>query len=348
MLTLPLSTPTGDLLINYVISTPTQASAPAIDPALPTVLFLHPVYLGKVTYHVRMQFADQELRRFNLVALDLRCHGETVGRAGEGYGQEVAARGVALFMSTLQIPRYHLFGMSMGGCIALQLATLFPESVLSIFVVSPLPVIEPPEVIAGLQEIYDCWSEDLRRVQDVGLLEATAMSADSFHGALQLTVNGAPTKTFTGVCRVTVPFAMAQWARVEQLDDFHAITVDFFARRRAHDIAALRRMAKCPVQLVHCAEDVAYPLAATEELAAQLRAAGVEVGVKEIEGAPQFGVVTHAKEINTLFNAFLLSVVPDPPPIPDHVESPFKAQFVAVGCDGDSDSDDDSEEGSEV
>ncbi|KAJ7624262.1 Alpha/Beta hydrolase protein, partial [Mycena polygramma] len=333
--------PTGDLLINYVISTPTQASAPAIDPALPTVLFLHPVYLGKVTYH--LQFAARELRRFNLVALDSRCHGETVGRAGEGYGQEIAARDVALFMSTLQIPRYHLFGMSMGGCIALQLATLFPESVLSIFIVSSLPVVEPPEVIAGRQEIYDCWSEDVRRVQDVGILEATAVSADSFHGALQLTVNGAPTKTFTGICRITVPFAMAQWARVEQLDDFHAITVDFFARRQAHDVAALRRLAKCPVQLVHCAEDVAYPLAATEELAEHLRAAGIEVGVKDIEGAPQFGVVTHAK-INALFHAFLLTAVPEPPPVPDHVESPFKAQFVAVGCDGSSDSDDDSEE----
>ncbi|KAJ7623029.1 hypothetical protein DFH06DRAFT_1008921 [Mycena polygramma] len=74
MPTLPLSTPTGDLVFNYVISTPTQASAPAVDPALPTVLFLHPVYLGKITYH--LQFADRDLRWFNLIALDLRCHGE--------------------------------------------------------------------------------------------------------------------------------------------------------------------------------------------------------------------------------------------------------------------------------
>lgn len=45
-----------------------------------------------------MQFADRELRRFNLVALDLRCHAQTIGKAGKAYGREVAARDVALFM----------------------------------------------------------------------------------------------------------------------------------------------------------------------------------------------------------------------------------------------------------
>lgn len=46
-----LKTPTGRVEFSYVISTPTQASAPSIDPALPTVLFLHPVYVGKIIYH---------------------------------------------------------------------------------------------------------------------------------------------------------------------------------------------------------------------------------------------------------------------------------------------------------
>ncbi|KAF7334101.1 AB hydrolase-1 domain-containing protein [Mycena venus] len=139
--------PTGTVQFNYVISTPTHTSTSAIDPALPTVLFLHPVYIGKIIYHP--QFADRELRRFNLVALDLRCHARTIRRAGKGYEREVAARHVALLM----IPRYHLFGMSMGGCIALQTAILFPLSVLSIFVVSSLPLTEPPDVGEGRQEI---------------------------------------------------------------------------------------------------------------------------------------------------------------------------------------------------
>jgi pimeloyl-ACP methyl ester carboxylesterase len=169
-----LDTPTGTVVFNYIISTPTQTSAPCVDPALPTVLFLHPVYLGKIIYHctvprphwhpilimASVQFADRELRRFNLVALDLRCHARTIGKAGKGYGREVAARDVAQFMarephqplvaslthsllqSTLQIPQYHVFGMSMGGCIALQTGILFPSSVLSIFIVSSLPLTE--------------------------------------------------------------------------------------------------------------------------------------------------------------------------------------------------------------
>ncbi|KAJ6505767.1 Alpha/Beta hydrolase protein [Mycena vitilis] len=342
MLTLPLSTPTGDLVFNYVVSTPTQASAPAVDPALPTVLFLHPVYLGKITYH--LQFADRELRRFNLIALDLRCHGETIGRAGEGYGPEVAARDVALFMSTLQIPQYHVFGMSMGGCVALQLAVMFPASVLSVFVVSCLPLTEPPEVLAGLQEIYDCFAEDVLHGHggDIRVLDAGSTKRDSFVGALQLTVNACPTKVFNGIVRASMPLGLAQWASPARLPDFHAVCVDFFARRQPYTPAALRNLS-CPVHLVHCAADVAYDLAATQEVAALLRSAGpgVRVEVAQVAGAPQFGVVTHAKEINALFHGFVLSVCASPPPIPDHVESPFKAHLAAVGCDSESDDDED-------
>ncbi|KAJ7606346.1 Alpha/Beta hydrolase protein [Mycena polygramma] len=189
MLNVALSTPTGDLVFNYVISTPTQPS----DPTLPTVLFLHSIYIPKISYH--LQFADRELRRFDLIALDLRCHGETVGRAGKGYGPKVAARDGALFMSTLNIPRYHLFGISMGGCIALQTAILFPASVLSVFIVSTLPLTEPPDVGTGLQEIYDCWAEEVS--QGKNFEEPAAFSkSNSYTGAIQLAVNSCPTKVY--------------------------------------------------------------------------------------------------------------------------------------------------------
>ena len=44
------------------------------------------------------QFGDPHIRRFNLVALELRSHGETGGDVPEGYGQEGAAEEVASFM----------------------------------------------------------------------------------------------------------------------------------------------------------------------------------------------------------------------------------------------------------
>ncbi|KAJ6480742.1 Alpha/Beta hydrolase protein [Mycena vitilis] len=330
-----LDTPTGTLVFNYVISTPTHTSAPSIDPALPTVLFLHPVYLGKIIYH--LQFADRELRRFNLIALDLRCHGQTLGKAGKGYGPKVAAGDVALFMSTLQIPRYHLFGMGMGGCIALQTAILFPASVLSIFVVSPPPLTEPPDVGAGLQEIYDCWAEEVLQGENIAIVEAgpTTSMSNSFTGTLQLLVNGCPTRVFQGIVQVSRPFAISQWS-VDRLDDFHAVCVDFFIRREAFTVEAMRNI-KCPVHIVHCGADVAYDLATTNQVADHLRTAGVSVQVVQIRDAPHLGIITHPKEVNALFHEFMLSVCAIEPAIPDQVESPWKAQLIAVGYDSDSD-----------
>ncbi|KAJ6552572.1 Alpha/Beta hydrolase protein [Mycena vulgaris] len=327
-----LETPTGTIVFNYVISTPTQASAHQIDPALPTVLFLHPVYVGKIIYH--QQFADQHLRRFNLIGLDLRCHGRTIGKAGKGYGREVAARDVGLFMSALQIPQYHLFGMSMGGCIGLQTAILFPSCVLSIFVVSSLPLTEPLDVAEGRQEIYDHWADEVTHGEN---FEGGAMSL-AIAGCLQLSVNGHPSKIFNAILRASTGCMTSQWG-TGRLEDFYAVSVEFFMLREAYTVEAMHNIA-CPVYLVHCSADIAYDISMTEHVADHLRAAGVQVEVAQIPKAPHFGATTHPKEVNELFHTFILSLCSgSPPPIPEQVESPFTEQLTTVGSDSDSDSD---------
>ncbi|KAK7013725.1 AB hydrolase-1 domain-containing protein [Favolaschia claudopus] len=329
MPSITLETPTGVVDFNYVISTPTETSAACIDPTLPTILFLHPVYLGKIIYHP--QFSDRELRRFNLIGMDLRCHARTIGRAGEGYGREVAARDVALFMSSLQIPRYHLFGMSMGGCIALQTAILFPSNVLSIFVVSSLPLTEPIDVGEGRQEIYDYWAEGVSRGEK---LEPGSMMGDAITGCLQLSVNGQASEAFQAIVRVSSAFMTSQWG-VNALDDFRVASVDFFVKREAYTLEAMRNIA-CPVFMVHCGADVAYDISTTNQVADHLRTAGVKVEVVQIPDAPHFGATTHAKEINEFLSKFILSLCEGPPPpIPQQVVSPFKDQLVAVGWDSD-------------
>ena len=86
----------GPARINYIISTPTSNSAESIDENLPTLLFFHTVYVGITGWHP--QFADPQLRRFNLVALDFRAHGDTGGVVNSSYGQEAAAEDALKFM----------------------------------------------------------------------------------------------------------------------------------------------------------------------------------------------------------------------------------------------------------
>jgi len=46
------------------------------------------------------QFSDPQLRRFNLIAVDARGHGDTTGEIGEYYDQVEAAEDVVKFMAS--------------------------------------------------------------------------------------------------------------------------------------------------------------------------------------------------------------------------------------------------------
>jgi pimeloyl-ACP methyl ester carboxylesterase len=109
-----LETVTGSENFAYTIATPTDKSTTNIVQGLPTVLFLHPVYVSSAIFHrepryefreftshlcwVSAVYADTRLRRFNLVAMDLRGHGWTTAKVEDTYGSEVAAQDVLKLM----------------------------------------------------------------------------------------------------------------------------------------------------------------------------------------------------------------------------------------------------------
>lgn len=89
----------------------------------------------------------------------MRSHGETVGGVPADFRRFHAAEDVCEFMvcahetfqvmlvlhpvqKALKLPPCHLFGLSLGACVALQIAVSHPERVLSLFMLSPLPLIE--------------------------------------------------------------------------------------------------------------------------------------------------------------------------------------------------------------
>ncbi|KIY68819.1 alpha/beta-hydrolase [Cylindrobasidium torrendii FP15055 ss-10] len=283
MPTIKIKPTAGTLHVSYNISTPTNTNAKTIDPKLPTILFLHPVYIASELFHG--QFADRHLRQFNLVALDLRAHGETGGDCPlKKWNQEAAADDIAKFMDALKLPACHIFGLSMGTIIALQLAVSHPKKVLSLFLVSPLGLAEPEDVAAGREEIGEYWSEGLRTNDDAAL-------SDAVHGALQLAFNNAQTNIAAAVTARAVPNAMKNWTK-KNIDSYNVGTVKFFTDRKEHSRETLSKF-KFPVHLAHCMDDVAYPLEFTEAFLAQLKDAGVNTTFSTIPDAPHFGCVTH-------------------------------------------------------
>ncbi|KAJ7120269.1 alpha/beta-hydrolase [Mycena epipterygia] len=353
-----LETSTGPGSFHYTISTPTNASTTAIVQGTPTVLLIHPVYVPSHIFHPI--YSDSSLRRFNLVTLDLRGHGGTTATVEDTYGPETAARDILRLM--VRCPKYpsmpcHAMGVSMGACIALQMAILAPERVISLFMLSPLPLTEPALVVEGRQEIYDCW---IHAFEDPNGVDELALG-DAFTGSLQLAYNNRDLPLITAVASRSLSLAIRNWGSGNH-DIMHIVSVKFFLNRELYSVSTLSRV-RCLIVLVHCSEDVAYPINYSEELLDLLHSAALDAKIHSIDGAPHFGNITHSKEyvacrafreilsyVDSRINALLYDFVlanhsgTEIPAAPTSVESPFLAQLLECGLlDGDSDSESDSD-----
>ncbi|KAJ7862991.1 Alpha/Beta hydrolase protein [Mycena leptocephala] len=315
-----LDTSVGPASFEYTIGTPTETSTTSIVPGLPTVLLIHPVYGNSRIFH--LVYANPQLRRFNLVSMDLRGHGWTSGRIDEDYGRETAARDV----------------------LTLMMAIFAPEKVLSLFLMSPLPLTEPPEIAEGREEVFAYWREAFQTpdggiVADGVSLDEAAIQ-DSKIGARQLGYNDAdtplrkaqvsysyPSQSFPFLMRYGMAPAMRNWA-YENLGAAYIVTVKFFVNRTPHSIEELARI-RCPVALVHCSADVAYPIKYTEAVQDLLYRAGIDAR----SSRSKVQRTTATLRIQTIFSIFA-----DLPPVPATVESPFLADLVAFGLLEDDDS----------
>ncbi|KAJ7068556.1 Alpha/Beta hydrolase protein [Mycena amicta] len=311
----------GSGTFHYTISTPKNPSAKSIDKNLPTVIFLHPVYIATELFE--LQFADPNLRRFNLVALDLRAHGETSGKVGGSYGREEAAADIVKFMEALRLPPSHFVGVSMGACISLQISISFPDKALSLTMVSPLPLTEPEDVAEGRMEIHDCWVE-------------------AFKGG-KLGFSGQQNSLIKALTARAVPHALKNWGP-SKLDEYRIATVDFFINRKAQTAAAVSRI-RCPIKLVHCGADIAYAIEYTQEVCTLLRTNGVDVQIVEVPGAIHFGNVSNSKEVNAHIADSVLQNSPGItiPPAQAAVTSPFTAGLKKAGYRQNEDEDEDDE-----
>ncbi|KAJ6566062.1 Alpha/Beta hydrolase protein [Mycena capillaripes] len=303
-----LRTSAGLGAFHYTLSTPADANAEAIVEGTPTLILLHPITIASEIFHPI--YADNtRLRRFNLLTLDLRGHGPTSASVDDTYGRETAARDVLNLMDALKISTSHLMGVSMGSCIALQMAIFAPDRVHSVFMFSPMPqkearrhqyrsrydidpqkILKPPEIIEGRQEMWDCLMTAFSDAQNVDTLALM----DSLTGGLQFAWNNRQTSLIRALVTESCSTGMRNWAP-QHFDLFHAVTTKFFLNREPHSVETLACVG-CPVALVHCSEDIAYPIHHAEELLDLMQSAGVDAQLLSIDGAPHYGNVTHVEE----------------------------------------------------
>ncbi|TFK75503.1 alpha/beta-hydrolase [Pluteus cervinus] len=293
-----LDTPTGMVNMHYVISTPDIPNASSIAPELPTILFLHSAYISHYTFEP--QFSDPLLRQFNLVAPDMRGYGSTTGPMGDPYSPTESASDIYKFMVALNIPPCHIFGLSIGSCIALELASAHPDCVLSLTLCSPLPSVELDEVQEGRQEIFEYHKSAVQNEPTDLTIEE-----DAEYGEIQFCFNN----QITRIVKVITDTELARTHRVwgsDSLEECYRATVSWFVRKPRTQEALAK--ITCPVRIIHCADDIAYPFELAQELERELREAGVvRVDLKQVPG-PHYGSVVNAADINPLIEDLILSI----------------------------------------
>jgi pimeloyl-ACP methyl ester carboxylesterase len=106
----------------------------------PSLILLH-----GFTGHARSwdTFAEAMTDRYRVLALDQRGHGETGWVAADGYGADDLVADLEGFAGALDLRRFSLLGLSMGGMVAMQYAGLRPKPLAACVVVDVGPEIDP-------------------------------------------------------------------------------------------------------------------------------------------------------------------------------------------------------------
>ncbi|KAF8156840.1 Alpha/Beta hydrolase protein, partial [Crassisporium funariophilum] len=303
-----IETSSGPFDFRYFIATPTSCTGTQIDERLPSVIFLHSGYVAQEVFEC--QFSDPDLRQFNLIGIDMRTYGDTQGFIGETrFTPTESAADVEQVMTMLNLPPCHIFGLSNGCTVALELAVAHPERVLSLTLCSPLSETEIEDIANGRIEMYRYWKWIDRTDEMIAEEQGPApdINVEVMIGANQLLYNHMKTRFVLAIGEFALAIARRNWAgSPEKAHDSYKSNVEWFLERRAIPLSLLAKI-RGPVSIIHCSEDVAYPADCAEALLKQLKKAGVPVvSLHEVSGA-HYGNATHPQGINRILYDTVLS-----------------------------------------
>ncbi|MGK7861756.1 bifunctional 3-oxoadipate enol-lactonase/4-carboxymuconolactone decarboxylase PcaDC [Falsiroseomonas sp. E2-1-a4] len=135
----------GDIVVHAVVEGPTEA---------PPLLMLHSI---GTTMQVFEPQVTMLARTHRVIRMDMRGHGLSGVTDGD-YSMELHASDALALLDALGVQQAHVLGMSIGGRIAMQLAAMAPDRVLSLMLMDTALEFPPPQA----------WQDRIDAVREVG------------------------------------------------------------------------------------------------------------------------------------------------------------------------------------
>ncbi|KAG0145708.1 hypothetical protein CROQUDRAFT_45430 [Cronartium quercuum f. sp. fusiforme G11] len=137
-----------------------KTDSPTDCPLLkPWLLVIHPGY-GDLTDVKSITDDEEYLERFNIIAFDGRDHGRTECPISPSRDYNSMSADLAFAMQKLGLPPVNVLASHIWATdIAIRLAALFPEKVLSLFLCGLFPDSYSPATLAALRECLKCLTE---------------------------------------------------------------------------------------------------------------------------------------------------------------------------------------------
>jgi pimeloyl-ACP methyl ester carboxylesterase len=114
-----------------------------------TLIFIHGLGADKDTW---LQLTKYLTKNYRIVIPDLPGHGQSTQDFSLDYGVKAQALRILELLKLLKIERAHIAGSSMGGAIAIRIADIQPEAVLSLILIDSYGAIMTPSYIYRLTE----------------------------------------------------------------------------------------------------------------------------------------------------------------------------------------------------
>lgn len=236
----------------------------------PALIFSHGFLMDRTMFDAQIAALSDTYR---CVTWDERGFGDTPVDGPFTYWD--SAEDLIALMDHLGIDRAVLIGMSQGGYLSLRAALAHPDRVRGLVLIDSGVFMDDPEALAGYEGMIAHW------VSDEPLGEVGTMVAGLILGE---------------------PTLMEKWIGIWESRDRSTVEYPGACLLGRDDITGRVDEITCPVLIIHGTEDLAIPIAAAEQLCADLPDCR---GMIPVPGAAHASNMTHPEIVNPAIADFL-------------------------------------------